>query len=141
VLQPSNVSVNGSTSVGAEITSDSLAEAIPITARFVRNCTHQSLSRDAEELFLGTAMSVPPVARRGASAWHVEYGSYFDDLALPVLVTHGGNDSMTLPLAAENISRRLRGRLSIFPDCGHMPFWEAPQRFNHELAQFAEQSS
>jgi non-heme chloroperoxidase len=141
ILQDPNVSVNGSTSVGAEITSDSSAEVLPITARFVRDCTNQTLTAQEQQSFLEVAMSVPPVARRGASAWHVEYGHFFDELNLPVLVTHGGSDSMTLPVAAETIARRLRGKLSIYPGCGHMPFREAPDRFNHELAQFAEQAS
>ena len=141
VLQPPGASVNGTTSVGPEICSESLAESIPITAAFVRNCTLQSLNREHEELLLGTAMTVSPVARRGASAWHIEYGSYFDELDMPTLVTHGGSDSMTVPLAAQNIAQRLRCELSIFPSCGHMPFWELPERFNHELAEFSERIS
>ena len=141
VLQPPNAAVNGAISASAEIMSNSLAESIPFTTRFIRNCTHLALSRGDEEQFLRAAMSVPSMARRGASAWHIDYGNYFDELDLSVLVTHGANDSITLPIAAETIARRLRGKLSIFPGCGHMPFWEDPERFNHELAQFAQQVS
>lgn len=141
ILQDPNIPVNGSTSVGAEITSESTAQTLPITAKFVRDCTIESLTAQEQRLFLEVAMSVPPIARRGASAWHVDYGRFFDELSLPVLVTHGGIDSMTLPVAAETIARRLRGKLSIYPNCGHMPFREAPELFNHELAEFAEQAS
>jgi non-heme chloroperoxidase len=83
---------------------------------------------------------VPPVARQGASAWHMDYGNFFDELNLSVLVTHGDSDALTSPAAAENIARRLRGKLSIYADCGHMPFFEDSPRFNHELAEFAEQT-
>lgn len=141
ILQDPNIPVNGSTSVGAEITADSTAQTLPLTAKFVRDCTIETLTAEEQQSFLEVAMAVPPIARRGASAWHVEYGRFFDELNLPVLVTHGGSDSMTLPIAAETIARRLHGTLSIYPGCGHMPFREAPERFNHELAQFAEQAS
>ena len=122
------------------------------TARFVRSCTNSPFSAADDELFLRAALAVPPVARQGASAWHVDYGSFFDELELPVLVTHGSADPLTPPSAAENIARRLsgrlsgrlrgglprllRGQLSIYPDCGHMPFWEQAARFNRELAEF-----
>lgn len=110
------------------------------TARFVRSCTNTPFSESEDERFLAGAMAVPPIAQQGASAWHIDYGTFFDVLDLPTLVTHGGNDPLTLPSAAENIARRLRGELSIYPNCGHMPFWEDPARFNHELAEFAEQA-
>jgi pimeloyl-ACP methyl ester carboxylesterase len=139
VLQPPGASVNRERS-GPEMTSASPAESTPATARFIRNCTLAPVSPSEEKSFLAGAMSVLPIARQGASAWHIEYGSFFDELNLPVLVTHGDSDALTLPAAAENIARRLRGKLSIYADCGHMPFLEDPQRFNHELAEFAEQT-
>jgi len=142
ILQPPNIP-----------TSVSPGQSIEAMTHFVRSCTNSPFSAADEELFLRAALAVPPVARQGASAWHVDYGSFFDELELPVLVTHGGNDPLTPPSAAENIARRLsgrlsgrlpgllreqlRGQLSIYPDCGHMPFWEQPTRFNRELAEFA----
>jgi non-heme chloroperoxidase len=139
VLQPPGASVKRESS-GPEMTTLSPAESTAATARFIRNCTRAPLSPNEEQSFLAGAMSVPPIARQGASAWHIDYGSFFDELKLPVLVTHGDSDALTVPAAAENIARRLRGKLSIHPDCGHMPFWENPGRFNHELAKFAEES-
>jgi len=139
VLQPSGASVNRESS-GPEVTSAAPAESIPATAHFIRNCTLAPVTPSEERSFLEAAMAVPPTARQGASAWHMEYGSFFDEVNLPVLVTHGDSDALTLPVAAENIARRLRGKLSIYTDCGHMPFWEDPRRFNHELAEFAEQT-
>jgi non-heme chloroperoxidase len=150
VLQPPGVSIRrdvpGSDVVStAALTSTSrpeLASASPTesAAAFVRNCTHVPLSQPDEQSFIEGAMVVPPVAREGASAWHVDYGTFFDHLSLPSLITHGDSDALTLPAAAENIARRLRGKLSIYPHCGHMPFRENPQRFAHELAAFADRA-
>jgi non-heme chloroperoxidase len=144
VLQPPGAAIKGESSggesSGAEITSTLKAESTPATVRFVRACMQQPLGPQEERPFLEAAIAVPAVARRGASSWHIDYGAFFDELALPTLVTHGDSDSLTSPVAAENITRRLRGKLSVYPHCGHMPFWEAPERFNHELAEFAAQA-
>jgi len=126
--------VRGPNSVGSGIASDSLAERVSETARFVRNCSAQPLAADDFEHLFGAAMAVPTVARLGASAWHREYGDFFDHLELPVLVTHGARDSMVLPAAATRIAEKMRGSLSIYENCGHMPFWEDAARFNRELA-------
>ena len=139
VLQPSGSSIKGESS-GPEMISAAPVESTSATACFIRNCTLAPISPSEERSFLEDAMAVPPVARQGASAWHIDYGSSFDELNLPVLVTHGDSDALTLPAAAENIAQRLRGKLSIYADCGHMPFWEDARRFNHELAEFADQT-
>jgi len=139
VLQPPGAAIERESS-GAQITATSQAESMSATVRFVRACMRKPLDPDEEQRFLKVATAVPLVARRGASSWHIDYGSYFDESALPTLVTHGDSDSLTSPLAAENIAQRLRGILSIYPNCGHMPFREAPERFNHELAEFANQA-
>jgi pimeloyl-ACP methyl ester carboxylesterase len=136
VLQPAGAAIKRESSE-PEMSSTSLAESTPATRRFVRACLNQQLIPEEERPFLAAAMAVPLVARQGASSWHIDYGSFFDGLSLPVLVTHGDSDSLTAPEAAANIARRLRGQLSIYPNCGHVPFWENPQRFNHELAAFA----
>lgn len=127
----------GPRSAGPEVVSPSLEESIPATAHFVGNCLHGALTRTEFEQLFGAAMAVPSVARHGASVWHVDYRNALDDTGLPVLVTHGADDSMVLPLAATEIARRLRGKLSLYEGCGHMPFWERPARFNRELAELA----
>lgn len=57
---------------------------------------------------------------------------------LRLLVTYGEQDALTRP----EMSRRVlalnpRARISSYPDVGHTPFYEEPQRFNGELAAFA----
>lgn len=136
ILQDPSQSV-GSRSAGPAVVSASLEESIPATARFVGNCLNCALTRPEFEQLFGAAMAVPPVARRGASAWHVDYGTALDHTSLPVLVTHGTADSMVLPVAATEVARRMQGKLSLYEGCGHMPFWESPARFNAELAELA----
>ena len=58
--------------------------------------------------------------------------------AKPVLFSHGENDRIT---RVESVERGLglfpRAPVSIYPAVGHMPHWEAPERFNAELREFA----
>jgi pimeloyl-ACP methyl ester carboxylesterase len=53
-----------------------------------------------------------------------------DTLPMPTLVMWGGCDYVLPVHQAHAAVRRLhRGRLSLFPDCGHMPHVERPARF------------
>ncbi|MDF2797463.1 MAG: Tropinesterase [Devosia sp.] len=55
-----------------------------------------------------------------------------------MLVTYGEQDTIT----AYEMSRRILdintgATLSIYPEAGHAPFYDAPERFNEELSEFA----
>src|SRR6185436_19598483 len=58
-------------------------------------------------------------------------------LTLPTLVIWGENDYV-LPSqhARAAVDRLPRGRLSLFPDCGHLPHVEHPQRFAAVLSDW-----
>jgi non-heme chloroperoxidase len=109
------------------------------TARFMRACTAVPSTGEDFDLMMGAAMVVPMVARQGSFKWHIDYGDALRRFDLPVLATHGGGDRLILPVAAaEGIAKRLPNvELSIYPDVGHMPFFENPSRFNAELDAFA----
>jgi pimeloyl-ACP methyl ester carboxylesterase len=57
---------------------------------------------------------------------------------MPVLVTYGEKDALaSLEGARFAASVFPNGRLSIYPDTGHSPFFEAAERFDRELRDFA----
>ena len=59
-------------------------------------------------------------------------------LSVPLLVSHGKLDMIVLPSMTEEVLRCCKhAEVSWYEDVGHMPFWEAPERFNRELARFA----
>src|SRR5207237_3927299 len=95
VLQPPGASMKRE-NIGPEMTSAAPAESTPAMARFIRNCTLAPVSPSEERSFIDGAMAVPPIARRGASAWHMVYGGFFDELTLPVLGSQGASDALTL---------------------------------------------
>ena len=57
-------------------------------------------------------------------------------LSTPTLVVHGEGDALPLSVANELAQLLPRAHVSLIPDAGHMPFWEAPQRFFREVAAF-----
>ena len=50
-------------------------------------------------------------------------------LSTPTLVIHGERDALPVSVAHELSGILPRARLAVIPNAGHMPFWEAPQRF------------
>ena len=58
-------------------------------------------------------------------------------LTMPTLVIWGENDYV-LPAhqARAAVERLPRGRLSLFPDCGHLPHVEHPDRFAAVLSDW-----
>ncbi len=59
-------------------------------------------------------------------------------LDVPILATYGTKDTIALPIAGEHIVRVCKhARGSFYEGAGHAPFIEDPERFNRELAAFA----
>ena len=54
---------------------------------------------------------------------------------MPLLVTHGREHSVVLPAMAEHVLATCpTAEASWYGGVGHVPFLEAPERFNRELA-------
>ena len=54
----------------------------------------------------------------------------------PALVIHGDMDLLPPSVAQDLVSLMPNARLELIPDAGHMPFWEAPERFFDVVGQF-----
>jgi pimeloyl-ACP methyl ester carboxylesterase len=87
---------------------------------------------------LGYNVMVPSFVRRGLfKRPPLDNDDLLARLDLPGLVVHGGRDRITLSTMAEHNARLWPGaRLEIYPDVGHSPFLEAPERFDRDLAAF-----
>jgi pimeloyl-ACP methyl ester carboxylesterase len=87
-------------------------------------------------------MRVPAAVRRAIAGWSTEAAptiAALNKVRVPVLVTHGRNDDVVLPAAADLTAAAIpHARRSWFDDCGHSPFAEYPARFNEELIGFVE---
>ncbi len=87
--------------------------------------------------WLGFNVVVPPHVRETMVARSVSNDDVLSRLERPVLITHGEQDALVLPTAAHHSAARIpHARISLYPRTGHSPFWEQPERFNRELADF-----
>ena len=82
-------------------------------------------------------MRVTPRTRRAHLTRPPDDGAVLATLNLPVLLTQGMQDTLVLPGLAQSRAKTIPGAgLSLYHGIGHMPFAEAPARFNAELAAF-----
>ena len=117
--------------------SPDLATNIAAMQRFLRACTHLPLDRHAWDDALCWNMVAPSSVRGALIAREIDAGEGLSQVSVPVLVTHGRADQIVLPSMAEHaLDVCPTAEASWYDDVGHMPFVEATERFDRELADF-----
>ncbi len=107
--------------------------------RFLRLLVNTELSPTDLSFFLGICAMVPPYVRQGLFSRTVDNDDLLPTIRKPVLITHGEADIVLLPEMAQHHAAKMpHAQLSWFPNAGHTPHWEDPQRFNIALREFAE---
>jgi non-heme chloroperoxidase len=120
---------------------DTLAKRIDAHIAFLRACFHRQPSEDDFAAALAFNVIVPQEIREAISSWSTaleETRAALTKVAVPTLITHGRDDALILPMAAEMTAAAIKeSRISWYDDCGHSPFFEHAERFNRELDEFA----
>jgi pimeloyl-ACP methyl ester carboxylesterase len=118
---------------------ESVDESVATLDRFVRLCVHGELDPRELYLFLGFTAVVPPHVRRGLFSRTIDNEDVIKSMRKPMLLTYGERDALVLPSLGRHLGQIApHARLSLYPDTGHLPFWEAADRFNRELRYFVE---
>jgi pimeloyl-ACP methyl ester carboxylesterase len=113
-------------------------ESVTSLRSFGRLLTREPLTPADSYLVLGTAVTAPPRVRQGLLNRTLDYDRLLARLRTPVLITHGLEDEVVLPVMADHHASTIRhAHTSYHPGVGHAPFWEDPDRFNAELHGFA----
>jgi non-heme chloroperoxidase len=116
-----------------------LGANIAATRRFLRACSARRLDADIWESALCWNMVVPPQIRGALIAREIDGGDALASLSVPVLAIHGLDDEIVSPSMARHVIERCPTALaSWYEDVGHMPFVEAAERFDGELATFVD---
>lgn len=119
-----------------------LAQEIEAAIAFLDGCYGRKPSEAEFRRALAYNMKVPAAVRRAIAGWSTQAAPTVDALRkvrVPVLITHGRQDAVVLPAAAEiSLAAMPHARLSWFDDCGHSPFSEHASRFNDELMAFVQ---
>lgn len=118
-----------------------LGTNIAAIRRFLRACTARPLDEDEWITALCWNMVVPPEVRGALIAREIDGDDALSNLSVPVLVSHGRDDAIVLPSMAEHTLDVCKLAVaSWYDDVGHMPFWEAAERFDRELGELADGS-
>jgi pimeloyl-ACP methyl ester carboxylesterase len=122
-----------------DILSDDQGRALEATIAFLRACTAAPLSKRDLAFLTGLNAVVPPAVRAACRAREEDWRGDLAALSRPALVIHGMADRLCPEEAvAEVIEALPRARRLDYRGAGHMPFWEAPERFDADLAAFMD---
>ncbi len=133
--------VGPGTGFSGGVLSEDLVQSLKATREFNRGCFQTPPSEADLDQLTAISMMVPSKIRQ----WMKRPALYEETLKaikVPVLVTHGVEDQVVLPSIAEYVIKTVpHARASLYKNVGHSVFWEAPSRFNGELAAFVEKIS
>jgi non-heme chloroperoxidase len=131
----------GSAKLRPLLRSQDLARSIAATREFLRRCFFVQPDELTFQEMLAYNMLVPPEVRHMVLGRPAHAEEELRGIRVPVLVTIGDKDGLaSLEGARYAASVFPHGKLSIYPDVGHSPFFEAADRFNGELADFARET-
>jgi non-heme chloroperoxidase len=117
--------------------SDDVIECVTVLQRFLKLCVHEEPLPEDFYFFLGYNTIVPPYVREGLFARNVNNDAVIHDTRKPVSLVYGEADQIVSPRMCTHMETLVpQATVSTYPNVGHMPFWEAPERFNHELRDF-----
>jgi len=113
-------------------------ESVRTLREFVDLCVYEDLPPADRAYMLGYNVVVPPRVRDSLRDRTVRHDSTLADIDVPALIIHGEEDAVMLPTSARAYGNLIDdATVSMYPETGHSPFWESPERFNRELREFA----
>jgi pimeloyl-ACP methyl ester carboxylesterase len=125
-----------------DLTADDLPTNIRAMRSFIRAMPARPLMPDDAETLLASGMTVPARIRANLAAREIDGDDVLRTLTVPLLVSHGGADTVVLPAMAEHILATCPTAEPAWYDAlGHVPFLEAPERFNRELGELTRRVS
>lgn len=122
--------------------SETLEDNICAVRTLLRLIFEKQPSQEEFEELLASNMIVPPAVRLGMVSRAIDRDTVMQALNIPVLVTEGEQDRVVLSAHTQHLLSCIpHAHRSVYAGIGHSPHFEAPSRFNRELAVFARQHS
>jgi len=123
------------------MTSADMDTAINGTKRFVESTYVTTPSEEEVRTMIAYTMMTPRHVRMALLGRPADYERYWQELKAPVLLSHGLEDQVIDPGMSKNAEELFEHAETSYMDgIGHIPFLEAPERFNNELVKFVGKS-
>lgn len=122
-------------------TSNDAEERINALDDFIRLITYKELSPQEHYLMLGyNALCPPRVTTKAMASRKENHDNLLSEIESPVLISYGENDALVTLDEAKKFEENIpTNQLSLYPEAGHSPLWENPDRFNSELGEFVRE--
>ena len=105
---------------------------------FANELTAEPLPPDELTRQLALTMMTPPQVCFNLASRKVEHEETLQGLDLPILCIHGELDKVVRVSSSQHtVATAPNASLKLYEGVGHLPFLEAAERFNHDLAEFA----
>ncbi len=118
--------------------SSNLEDNIAAARGGVRFLTGKEMPPAYYERAVQLALMLPAYARRHMFDRPIANMDLIPNIRAPLWIVVGGKDGSTPEGQARELARKVPGaRVSVYPDSGHSPFAEEPDRFNRELMELA----
>lgn len=112
---------------------------IRATARFVQVCFSSPLPPEELTFMTGFNMLCPPQVRQACRTRNEDYRDSCARMTKPALILWGEHEHLApAPMGEQAIATIPRSTALVYQNSGHAPFWEEPDRFNTDLAAFAD---
>ena len=124
---------------------DATADDLPTNIRGMRGLvgafSATPLPAATTQTLLAASMTVPARIRASLAAREIDCDDVLAAFEVPLLITQGCADTIVLPAMAEHaLAICPTAEPSWYEGVAHVPHLEAPDRFNHELAQLARRT-
>jgi pimeloyl-ACP methyl ester carboxylesterase len=129
----------GAAFAGAQgLFSNSLSDQLAATWAINKYMTAKPMDAQTEIAAFGWLLMLPVAPRRVMFARDADHREFYKQAGVPILLSHGKDDQIVLPAAAEMLTEAVpAAEVSWHDAVGHSPQWEGHERFNRELAAFA----
>jgi pimeloyl-ACP methyl ester carboxylesterase len=120
------------------ITGPDLAERLVAAREFSRMLTVRPMGDAWYERAMQVSLMMPGYVRRHLFARNLDNRALVPLLDVPLLLIAGGKDGGMPEAQARALADRVpTAVLEVYPESGHSPFVEEPERFNADLSRFA----
>ncbi|MEJ6709941.1 MAG: alpha/beta hydrolase [Amylibacter sp.] len=121
-----------------EMRQNDLAENLRATAKFVLACFTATLAEDDLAFMTGFNMLSPPHVRQACRSRNEDYRVTSAKISKPALILWGKHDQLAPRPMGEQAANTISSAKAVeYENSGHAPFWEEADRFNTDLAAFA----
>jgi pimeloyl-ACP methyl ester carboxylesterase len=125
----------------AAMRGDDLDANLTATAKFVQVCFSTPLPAETLAFMTGFNMLCPPEVREACRTRNEDYRDTSATMTKPALILWGKHEPLApAPMGEQALATFPNATARIYENSGHSPFWEEADRFNTDLAAFADQA-